>query len=293
MKEIQRIPKMDAVPVDTTRFMIGKVASLYDISVQTLRHYDKIGLFQPSVTNPETGYRYYTVTQLQTLELILFLRRLGLSLAEIQAAVSALDEGGSLQEVLLMQDRALEQRVRELERMRGQIQGLLKLPETSHAALGQVCIREFTPPRHFIYREIKPLPMHQANFPKSLLEHRKALLGTMDSIQTEYSFGATVSRTGFRDSGWLCYSGILLDPGFYGAKPPEEAREIPAGFYATLRFDRQQTQPETAYGILTDFLERHHFRSEDMILELGLDPSFSSISRISRITELQVRIYLE
>jgi len=293
MKETRKIPTMDAIPIDTTRFMIGKVASLYDISVQTLRHYDKIGLFRPSITNPDTGYRYYTVTQLQTLELILFLRRLGLSLAEIQSAVSMLEQGGSLQEVLSEQDQALEQKIGELERMRGQILGLLQLPEASSAALDQVCIREFAPPRHFIYREIKPLPMHQANFPRSLLEHRKALLGTMDSIQTEYSFGATVSRSGFSDTGWLCYSGILLDPGFYGAKPPAGAREIPAGFYATLRFDRQETQPETAYSILTEFLDRHHFRSEDMILELGLDPSFSSISRISRITELQVQIYLD
>ena len=37
------------------KLMIGKVASLYDISVQTLRHYDKIGLFRPEVVSEETG----------------------------------------------------------------------------------------------------------------------------------------------------------------------------------------------------------------------------------------------
>ena len=40
------------------QLMIGKVASLYDITVQTLRHYDKICLFRPEVINPETGYAF-------------------------------------------------------------------------------------------------------------------------------------------------------------------------------------------------------------------------------------------
>lgn len=293
MKDNFQAPPFDGVPVNNTHLMIGKVASLYDISVQTLRHYDKIGLFRPDLINQETGYRYYTIPRLQTLELILFLRRLDLSLAEIQEAVEMLEQGGSLQEVLATQNKALEQKIEELEGLRSQIQGLLHMPEVAEAAKEQVCIREFTPPRHFIYREITPLPMHRDNFPAILMEHRKALLGSLPAIQTEYSFGATVSRSQLRESGRLCYSGIFLDPGLFGGKAPDQAQEIPSGFYATIRFDRQEMQPELAYERLIEFLERHNFRSEDMILELGLDPSFSSISKISRLTELQVRIYLD
>ena len=58
----------DRPPENHPQLMIGKVASLYDITVQTLRHYDKIGLFRPEVINPETGYRYYSVLQLRKLE---------------------------------------------------------------------------------------------------------------------------------------------------------------------------------------------------------------------------------
>ena len=293
MKHKYQAPPFDSIPVNNTHLMIGKVASLYDISVQTLRHYDKIGLFRPDLVNEETGYRYYTIPRLQTLELILFLRRLDLSLAEIQEAVEMLEQGGSLQEVLLAQSGALERKIQELQGLQGQIQGLLHMPEVAEAALGQVCIREFSPPRHLLYREIKPLPMHRDNFPAILMEHRKELLGTLPAIQTEYSFGATVSRSAFRETGVLSYSGIFLDPGLFGGKAPRQAREIPSGFYATIRFDRHEMAPEVAYDILAEFLETHNFRSEDMILELALDPSFSSISKISRLTELQVQIYLD
>ena len=85
-------PEIERPPENHIQLMIGKVASLYGITVQTLRHYDKIGLFRPEVTNPETGYRYYSLEQLRHLEYILFLRRLQFSLPEIQ---SAMDEFGS------------------------------------------------------------------------------------------------------------------------------------------------------------------------------------------------------
>lgn len=286
-------PPLEAIPVNNTLLMIGKVASLYDISVQTLRHYDKIGLFCPDVINPETGYRYYSLPRLQTLELILFLRRLDLSLAEIQEAVESLEHGGSLQEVLSAQNKALEQKIAELEGVQNQINSLLRMPEVAEDSLGQVTIRECVLPRNLIYREIKPLPMHRDNFPTILMEQRKSLLGTLPAIQTEYSFGATVSRSSLRDTGILSYSGVFLDPGLFGGKAPIPARQIPAGFYATIRFDRQKMQPEIAYNKLDSFLEKHNFPSDDMILELGLDPSFSSISKISRLTELQVQVYLE
>lgn len=286
------IPAMSDQPVNDWHLMIGKVASLYDISVQTLRHYDKIGLFQPDITNPDTGYRYYTVPQLQKLELILFLRRLNLSLSEIQDAVNILDHSGSFQEVLSAQDQALEAKMQELSQLRSQIRGLLALPETSSHGMNRVTIQECTPPRHFLVKSIPPLSVHTDNFPLKLMTLRKELLGSLSAIQTEYSFGATVSRAGFSNTGRLCYNSIFLDPGLYGGKAPSEAMEVPEGFYATIRFDRTQTQPETAYHMLTEFLTLHNFRSDDTIWELGVDASFSSISKISTLTELQVRIHM-
>ena len=45
---------------------IGQVCKLYGISLDTLRHYDKIGLLKPLVTEP-SGYRYYYIEQLDIL----------------------------------------------------------------------------------------------------------------------------------------------------------------------------------------------------------------------------------
>lgn len=42
-------------------FRIGEISAMFNIPLQTLRYYDKIGLFSPVHINRETGYRYYSL----------------------------------------------------------------------------------------------------------------------------------------------------------------------------------------------------------------------------------------
>lgn len=283
---------VDRPTEDHVQLMIGKVANLYDITVQTLRHYDKIGLFRPEVINPETGYRYYSVLQLRQLEYILFLRQLNFSLPEIQEAMRLLGKGQALAEILEQRDQALVAEIEKIQGLRDIIHSLSHIQKAHPGPLGEIQIQKCSPPRQFHLHEIQPLPVTAQDFPLKLMEYRKRLLGAMPSIQTSYSFGATVSLSGYREHGDLCYSGILLDPGPYGVAPPLGTMEAPEGYYATICFHRDTMQPEKAYQALSEFLRAHNFRSDDTILEVSLDPSFSSISRISELTELQVRIDL-
>ena len=66
------------------KYLTGKMARLHNISKQTLIYYDKIGLFEPFTTSGENGYRYYTLDQFVQLDLILLLKKLGMTLKEIQ-----------------------------------------------------------------------------------------------------------------------------------------------------------------------------------------------------------------
>lgn len=286
-------PPVDHPPENHPQLMIGKVASLYDITVQTLRHYDKIGLFRPEVINPETGYRYYSVVQLRQLEYILFLRGLQFSLPEIQAAMDEFRGGNTFSDTLRQRDDSLQQQIEELQAMREKIRGLLDIEPEHPEEENVIGIRRFDPLRVYLLREIEPLPVSHPDFSLKLMEERKALLGKMSAIQTDYSFGATVSLRDYQTSGCLRYNGIFLDPGLFGSAPPLGAREFPVGYYATIRFNRSLTRPEDAYSRLAKFLQEHHFRTDDTILECGLDPSFASISRLSELTELQVRIFMD
>lgn len=65
-------------------YTIGKISNMMGISVQTLRFYEKIGLFAPCYVNPETGYRYYEYSQLHKIDRIRYLQKLGISLKDIK-----------------------------------------------------------------------------------------------------------------------------------------------------------------------------------------------------------------
>lgn len=64
-------------------FKIGEFSQMVQVSTRMLRHYDKLGLLQPSEVDNFTGYRYYTLAQIPQLNRILALKDLGFSLSEV------------------------------------------------------------------------------------------------------------------------------------------------------------------------------------------------------------------
>ncbi|MGD1821327.1 MAG: MerR family transcriptional regulator [Pleomorphochaeta sp.] len=66
------------------KFSIGQLAAMFNINIQTLYYYDKIGLLIPSFRNTVTGVRSYSFKQVQQLSTILYLKKCGFSLEEIK-----------------------------------------------------------------------------------------------------------------------------------------------------------------------------------------------------------------
>lgn len=64
-------------------FRIGEFSRIARVTIETLRHYDSLGLLKPAHVDAFTGYRYYAARQLKTLTRILALKESGFSLDEI------------------------------------------------------------------------------------------------------------------------------------------------------------------------------------------------------------------
>lgn len=62
---------------------IGEFARLCGVTVKTLRHYEKVGLVEPVIVDDFTHYRYYSPCQMQKMNAIKSLKRLGFHLDEI------------------------------------------------------------------------------------------------------------------------------------------------------------------------------------------------------------------
>lgn len=109
---------------------IGQMAKLNHVSEQTLRLYDRIGLFSPS-NRGSNGYRYYNIKQSAVLDIIQYMKSLGISLKEIKRQLeqhdlklieSALKEKQRQTEeeirLLKCQSRALERTIESFSRYR-------------------------------------------------------------------------------------------------------------------------------------------------------------------------------
>ncbi|MDD6032349.1 MAG: MerR family transcriptional regulator [Oscillospiraceae bacterium] len=70
---------------------IGEMARINNTTVPTLRLYDSLGLLKPCYTDPQTRYRYYDIKQNARLDLIQYMKELGMELKEIQALLASED----------------------------------------------------------------------------------------------------------------------------------------------------------------------------------------------------------
>lgn len=64
-------------------YKIGEFSKISGLSINTLRHYESIGILEAEYTDRFTGYRYYSAQQLVTVNKILVLKDAGFSLDEI------------------------------------------------------------------------------------------------------------------------------------------------------------------------------------------------------------------
>lgn len=96
------------------KFSIGQMSKLHHTSVKTLRYYDEIDLFKPIEVDPENGYRYYSVEQFKLLDIINYLKMLGVPLKDIKKQLANRDMNDFV-ETLYEHKKITENKIRELE----------------------------------------------------------------------------------------------------------------------------------------------------------------------------------
>lgn len=124
---------------------IGEFSSLSQISITTLRHYDELGLLKPACVDAETGYRYYSVSQLPRLHRILALKDLGFPLERVSDVLDEVLNADTVKGMLLLRRIELEQHVREETERLGRLKALLHLIEKEGQMTSEVVLKEIGP----------------------------------------------------------------------------------------------------------------------------------------------------
>ena len=124
---------------------IGEFSSLVRVSIRTLRHYDEVGLLRPAHVDTESGYRYYSVSQLPRLYRILALRDLGFPLDRIGDALKEGVSAEALRGMLLLRQVEQQKQVeREAERL-NRLKAVLSLIEKEGRLSNDVILKDLEP----------------------------------------------------------------------------------------------------------------------------------------------------
>ena len=100
---------------------ISQTAKLVNMTTETLRHYDRIGLLKPSKIDEWTNYRYYSSQDIVRLTTIKALQCMGLSLERIKEILS-INDFSSIVHYFQLVEQSADEKIAELERAKEKIQ---------------------------------------------------------------------------------------------------------------------------------------------------------------------------
>lgn len=124
---------------------IGEMARACSVSVKTLRHYQDLGILEPVEVNQDSGYRYYSFSQCEVIDIVKQLQYLGFSLSEIAEMKQSEDSRTVLQMLENMQERLWQEKGSIESKLKNMDDVLQRLAEQErHLPFNVMHIRHFS-----------------------------------------------------------------------------------------------------------------------------------------------------
>jgi len=268
------------------RFSIGEMSRLMNVPIKTLRYYDEIGLFKPIEVNANNGYRYYSTEQFEQLDIIKYLRLLGVPLAEITMHFTHRKVEYFLQ-LLKRQQDTIDGKIRDLELTRRkfgsrieELEAALKGTEAGVPFIKKIPIRRILRLQESVQRG-PSLEMSVRRLEK--------LIGATHSPIFIGKVGLTVSEENLKQSVFQEYNSVFIlveDP----LDNLALSVSLPAGKYACLLFQGGHNDSTGPYLQLLKFIVEQGFRVTGEAIERAIVDEFISRDSGRFLTEIQIPV---
>lgn len=266
------------------RFSIGEMSRLMDVPVKTLRYYDEIGLFKPVEVNRHTGYRYYSTEQFEQLDIIKYLRLLGVPLSEITEHFASRRVDHFLQ-LLKRQDEIISDKIRELEMTRRRFGSRIAELESAlyGSKVGLPLIKRF-PDRPILRLDAS---IQRGPNLEMMVRKLEKLIGAAHSPIFIGKVGFTVSEENLRRENFQEYSSVFIlveEP----IENPALSMLLPAGKYACLLFQGSHNESREPYRQLLAHIAENGFQIRGESIERAIVDEFISQDASRFLTEIQI-----
>ncbi|MDR2893325.1 MAG: MerR family transcriptional regulator [Deltaproteobacteria bacterium] len=202
-------------------FSVQEFARLLDITSETLRHYDRIGLLSPEYRG-ENNYRYYSIRQMDILRIIRLLQNFGMTLSAIKSMLNnrSIEH---INAILATRISTLEKEIDKLNTSRnvlktfhGMINSIVNIDENS-------IIEEFVPEEKVIFGDINDYSSSKDDY-DAFLHFCRAIKLKYPALDLYCPVGGLFSEDRLRLNDWHW-------PSRYYFYHPEGDSKRPAGLH--------------------------------------------------------------
>ncbi|MDO5415967.1 MAG: helix-turn-helix domain-containing protein [Lachnospiraceae bacterium] len=267
---------------------IGEMAQFNKVSIPTLRLYDKVGILTPCYTDPETNYRYYSINQKARLDMIQYMKELGMSLGEIK---SILDSGDiqQIEDTLISKKRQvrdeisqLRLRMKAIDRTIESVERFRKAPTCGMITIEYIHRRKI----YSMHTEVNFYDYDISMYEQILSELKNDIIAHQVPQLYYCNAGTILSRENFLARRMISNEiFVFVDDDFPAG---DLVRRIDSGMYACIYLDRFEEEAEYA-GRLLEYCKEHSYQvCGDYICEVLTEFNVFDSEKRSMFLRLQV-----
>lgn len=230
-------------------FTTSEIARICGVTKHTLFHYDEIGLLRPEFVN-EKGYRFYSLHQCYTLEIINVLKKAGSSLQEIKHFFEH-QNATMFVNLIKQKQKELEIELLKIKEMQNLLDGAIEMTEAAKQDLiKEPLIEACEAEEYFIATQLEAAE-DELDFASKLVEHRSYCEEHL--IIREFSVTTIILKSRFESGDNY--------PNFIASKikSPLQDEKImikPKGLYAVIDHVGSYESMSITYHRLREFIGR-------------------------------------
>lgn len=268
------------------KFLIGELSRIFNISTDTLRYYDKIGLLKPEY-DKTNNYRYYSVENFFALSRILFLKNLDISMKDIKNYFNDQDKNHLLK-LLKNEEDAIDAKINRLMNLKGKIESKIDLIEGANKYIDEIRI-ERLPERHGVFIEVENIG-DDSEIKNSLKKHEAHL--KMSSWLIEGQVYTSISKKNVLECQFEKFN-YFIEILSRNENDSAQIKVLEENDYACIVFSGSYDKIEHYYRMLIQWIEENGYEiAGDSIEKNIVDYGFSN-SEEEYISEIQIPIMLK
>lgn len=263
-------------------FSIGEVSRLHNISVQTLRYYDKIGLFKPKVINKKSNYRYYSMEQFLQLDIIKYCKSIGLPLEQIKNLIGTNISIEEMFKVINIQQEIIENKLREMNAIKNHLASIKgKLSSIIEHESNKVFIKYNAKRKYISFDYVSN------NSDELEINYRKAMLEIEKSKENlNYDLAVTTSYDYKKDK--TTYKSIMFNMNESDLEHNSNVIILPEGEYVTIYFEGQWFESKKYYDEIINYINENNIKVKGDFHEVYIFPQVDENGEEKTLTQLEI-----